>query len=82
MEVQQKGAELHQKATEFDRVHEQLSQLQEAFQVATFNYSDIAKVMMFVTRMQQVILKGGLILKKMNYYNICQSWSFLSLSLG
>ena len=54
MEVQQKGAELHQKATEFDRVHEQLSQLQEAFQVATFNYSDIAKVMMFVTRMQQV----------------------------
>ena len=39
LEVQQKEAELHQKAIEFDRVHEQLSQLQEAFQVATFNYS-------------------------------------------
>ena len=89
MEIQQKDAELHQRAIEFDRVHEQLRQLQEAFQVAIYNYlykkkySGRAKIIMCGNyRLQQVILKGGLIFKKMNYYNICQSWSFLSLSLG
>ena len=33
LEIQQKDAELHQKAVEFDRIHTQLSQLQEKFQV-------------------------------------------------
>ena len=33
LEIQQKDDELCQKAVEFDRIHEQLSQLQEAFRV-------------------------------------------------